>query len=167
MSNAQDLGTASSIGGNFTWEGLNNNYNVIVNPTIQGNASITTQGTANTQNFTVVTNTLFKQDTIDVGYGINYGGIIADPTSLINNPYFVDNQQYITWPKDQQIYYKLVGYNTQTQLFETWIITEEIIPRPELFDPTRNPPSIDYNVYFAPPSGNKLSNIKIVGRWIQ
>jgi hypothetical protein len=79
----------------------------------------------------------------------------------------MDNLPILTWPKDQQIYYKLVGYNTNTQTFETWVIAEEIVPRTETFDPSGNFPNFDYGIFFTPPSGNQLSNIKIVGRWIQ
>ncbi len=167
MSNAQDLG-AIALGNNFTYGGTANDYGATNINTFANNASVPYVGPYSASfNATVVsssTNAVVPQSFI--GYNAAYGATIAAdmvrPTSYLN-----DNQPVAPWPKNQQIYYKLVGYNTNTQSFETWIIAEEIVPRPETFDPTGNFPNIDYNVYFTPPSGNKLVNIKIVGRWIQ
>lgn len=86
-----------------------------------------------------------------------------------------DNNPPLIHPKDQTIYYKVSGYNPNTSLYETWIIAENIVPRPELFNtpgslpinPDSSPPNVDLDIFYTPPSGNPLINIKIVGRWIQ
>ena len=70
-------------------------------------------------------------------------------------------------PKNQTIFFKMSGFNPNTQTLENWIISEEIVIRPELFDPTRSPPNLDFGVFTTPPSGHALTNIKIVARWIQ
>ena len=166
MSNAADLGVGF-LGGNFPYGGLNNSYGFSDSNSFQGSAFQTYGGTANNQAGVVAQNiidpnALFQRYS---GYASSFAGSVAAPINV--NPVLMDNQQVIPWPKDQQIYYKMVGFNTSTQTFETWIIVEEIVPRPETFDPTGNFPNIDYNVFFSPPSGNNLVNIKIVGRWIQ
>jgi hypothetical protein len=172
MSNASDLGTVPS-GGAGPYGGNIGNY---------GSATYN--------------NALASQGVLDVpyqGYDTNYGPALTPNAAGTNasQPYFgfmtnysggdvkgannksttqvfqEDNQMVYPFPKDQQIYYKLRGFNTNTQSYETWIISEEIVPHLEQFDPTQNPPSVDLNVFFAPPSGNILSNIRIVGRWIQ
>lgn len=174
MSNAADLGTSSSAGGNFVYGGTNNttNYN---NITINsGNGFQTYGGTANNQAGVETLNAIESSVLFQSygGYAAAYAGVVADQI-LPSDPNvntvtsLMDNLPVLTWPKDQQIYYKLVGYNTTTQTFETWVIAENIVPRTETFDPTENFPNIDYNVFFTPPSGNQLVNIKIVGRWIQ
>lgn len=168
MSNAQDLGAASSTGGQFSYGGVGNTYSQNVNPEIQGSVFQTYAGIGNSQSSAVPSNVV--SSTLNIfqsysGYMSSFTGLVAATANI--NSGLVDNQPILTWQKDQHIYYKLVGYNTSTQSFETWIITEEIVPRPETFDPTGNFPNIDYNVFFTPPSGNKLVNIKIVGRWIQ
>jgi hypothetical protein len=168
MSNAQDLGNAGSTGGNFAYAGLNNTYTNVVNAENQGSVFNTYGGIANSQSSAVATSlasTTTQTFQNYNGYMSNFTG--APASSLVGTVTLMDNQQVLPWPKDQQIYYKLVGFNTNTQTFETWVIAEEIVPRPETFDPTGNFPNIDYNVFFTPPSGNKLVNIKIVGRWIQ
>lgn len=98
------------------------------------------------------------------GYTTNFAGI-----QLLENrsEEDVDIDSVIDHPKDQRIYYKLRGYNTSTQQYETWVIVENITGRPELFDPNRNPPNVENDVYKTAPSTNSLDNITIVGRWIQ
>lgn len=176
MSNGSDLGTSSSAGGNFVYGGLANNVNAfdLGTNTAQLNAFNTYGGTANNQagiqanNSSIASSNTFNSYG---GYNAAYGGVIAITNPVIPNVNTVttqmDNLPVLTWPKDQQVYYKLVGFNTNTQTFETWIIAENIVPRTETFDPTKNFPNIDFGVYFTPPSGNTLVNIKIVGRWIQ
>jgi hypothetical protein len=166
MSNAQDLGAASSLGGNFLYEGPANNIEQTNLPTaIQGSAF---------QNYGGIANNFSSADAIGIsgsvflgytGYAASMQGALASP--LPPTPELIDNQPVAPWPKDQHIYYKLVGYNTNTSTFETWIIVENIVDRTETFEPSGSFPNIDYNVFFSPPSGNALSNIRIVGRWIQ
>lgn len=98
------------------------------------------------------------------GYNTNFAG-----TSYINVSEFptTDIDSVIEYPKTQFVYFKLKGYNPITQNYENWIIKEDITSRPELFDPGRNPPSVDKDVYRKPPSGDALVNITIVARWIQ
>lgn len=172
MSNAADLGTASSAGGNFLYGGASLQYEVFnVVGSQQGSLDTQYNGMAINSFMAVEPSNVINssQDQSYTGYAINFGGTEPIPPPVIPGeaPGEVDNQPILTWPKDQQIYYKLVGFNTNTQQFETWIIVEEIVPRIETFNPTGNFPNIDYNVFFAPPSGNNLVNIKIVGRWIQ
>lgn len=164
MSNAQDLGALAS-GGTFPYSGPANTYQNSITGFVEGSVFHNYAGTANTQSSVVAVNILNPTAGQNYqGYAINLATAVANET-IASTPN--DNQQVIGWTKDQQIYYKLVGFNTNTQSFETWIIAEQIVPRPETFDPTGNFPNIDYNVFFTPPSGNKLVNIKIVGRWIQ
>lgn len=99
------------------------------------------------------------------GYSTNWGKTNElDGYASVNN---VDINSVIDHPKDQTFYFKLKGYNPNTNTYETWIITEDITSRPELFDPGRHPPNFENGVYFTPPSGNPLVNIAIVARWIQ
>jgi hypothetical protein len=166
MSNGQNLGPIS-IGGSFLDTGIGNSYGSYNTSSFQGSAFNTYAGIANNYAGAVAANVISSTGLFQsyTGYNSSFNGLIA--AAPVPNPPQLDNQIVFPWSKQQQIYYKLVGFNTNTQSFETWIIAEEIVPRPETFDPTGNPPSVDYNVYFAPPSGNKLVNIKIVGRWIQ
>lgn len=108
------------------------------------------------------------------GVNNNYNTILADSTQSKQ----MDNNPILLHPKDQKIYYKVAGYNPNTSSYETWIISEQIVPRPELFDsnqnpppvlfdPNGNPPNVDLGIFYTPPSGNPLVDIKIVGRWIQ
>lgn len=171
MSNAADLGTSSSSGGNFVYAGLNNSRGALDTNAFHGSAFETYSGTANNQ-AGVAANLTFADLFVSYsGYMASLTGqqaTLPSPTATNNTiTILMDNLPVLTWPKDQQIYYKLVGFNTQTQTFETWVIAENIVPRTETFDPTENFPNIDYNVFFTPPSGNTLVNIKIVGRWIQ
>ncbi len=171
MSNAADLGIVQ-LGGNFIHTGIANSIDVLdmfsSSPEAsQGDVFNTYTGIANNFIGIVAENTLDgAQGQSYSGYAAAYGGIettsVADRKSLL-----IDNEPVIPWPKDQQIYYKLRGFNSNSSTYETWIIAEEIVPRPETFDPTGNFPNIDLNVYFTPPSGNTLSNIRIVARWIQ
>jgi hypothetical protein len=171
MSNAADLGTSSSAGGNFVSGGLANTISSLDTNAFHGSAFQIDAGTANNQASAVAA--LGAADLFEgySGYAISFTGqpiTLPVPTATNNTlTTLMDNLPILTWPKDQQIYYKLVGYNTNTQTFETWVIAEEIVPRTETFDPSGNFPNFDYGIFFTPPSGNQLSNIKIVGRWIQ
>jgi len=164
MSNAADLGT-NTTGSTSAYQGFTTNYGATsLTGSSQGDVHIPykgfdcTYGANNAQN---IINSVGDQ---------NYGGFISNYsaiTGLTAQIPQLDNNVVYPHPKDQRIYYKLSGFNNNTSSYETWIIVEEIVPRPETFNPTGNPPSIDLNVFFAPPSGNKLSNIKIIARWIQ
>lgn len=168
MSNAADLGSAST-GGTFPFGGVGNTYSQLNTNTFQGSAFQNFAGYGASISASVAQSTLSLPQGVFQsfsGYASSFAGVVESGTAVINS-LLTDNQPPLTWTKNQQIYYKMVGFNTNTQTFETWIIAEEIVPRPETFDPTGNFPNIDYNVFFTPPSGNKLVNIKIVGRWIQ
>ncbi len=69
-------------------------------------------------------------------------------------------------PKDQTIYYKLRGYNPNTDDFEVWVISENITTRPETFNPGNHPSNRENSLYYTPPSGNQLNDIVIVARWL-
>jgi len=162
MSNAADLGT-NTVGSTLPYSGPINNYagtNIVAS---QGDIHIPYQG------YDTTYGAINVQNVIGSAGDQSYGGpnsIGVAPITVIQNIQ-LDNLIVYPYPKDQQIYYKLRGFNSNTSLYETWIIVEEIVPRPEIFDPTRSVPNIDLNVFFSPPSGNTLSNIRIVGRWIQ
>ena len=99
------------------------------------------------------------------GYSTNWGReSLIEGERSVNN---VDKNSIILHPKDQIIYFKLKGWNPNTQTYETWVITEDITGRPELFDPGRHPPNFDDGIYYTPPSNNQLENITIVARWFQ
>lgn len=99
------------------------------------------------------------------GYSTNWGKVNeSEGVASVNN---VDYNSVIDHPKDQTFYFKLKGYNPVTQTYETWIRTEDITSRPELFDQGRHPPNFENDVYTTPPSNNPLVNIAIVARWIQ
>lgn len=98
------------------------------------------------------------------GINTGYGAAISLNIGVITS---ADMDPVAPHPKNQTIFFKLSGFNPQTQQLENWIISEEIVPRPELFDPTRSPPTVDFGVFTTPPSGHALTNIKIVARWIQ
>ena len=97
------------------------------------------------------------------GYTTNFGGA-RDTSPPYTN---IDLDSVIEYPKTQFIYFKMKGYNTNTQTYENWVIKEDITSRPELFDPGRNPPSVERDLYKTAPSGHALVNITIVARWIQ
>lgn len=105
-----------------------------------------------------------------VGYTTNWGQYGQPVTKSIND---VDKDSVIDHPKDETIYYKLKGWNANTQQYESWIISHNITGRPsldgQLFDPIpgREPPNVERDVFKTPPSGNTLSNIIIVARWIE
>ncbi len=172
MSNAADLGIVQ-LGGNFIHASIANSYGTLdmlsSSPTnsFENDLFNTYVGLAN--NFQNVV----AENTLDGASGQSYGGYAAafggaEPNNVTDRQsLLIDNEPTLPWNKDQQIYYKLRGFNNNTSTYETWIIAEEIVPRTETFDPTGNFPNIDYNVYFTPPSGNTLSNIRIVARWIQ
>jgi hypothetical protein len=164
MSNSADLGT-NTIGSTSAYQGFDLNFGASNLPGgAQGQVQSPYEGNIN--NYTAGTAQNIANSFRDQRYNgdnYNYSASSTPPTETVQ----LDNNTVYPFPKDQQIYYKLSGFNSNTSLYETWIITEEIVPRPEVFDPTRNPPSVDLNVFFAPPSGNKLSNIKIIARWIQ
>lgn len=164
MSNAADLGT-NTIGSTSAYQGPDLNFGASNLPGgSQGQVQIPYEG--NNINYTAATAQNVANSFRDQNYTgnvFNYSAVSTPPSESAQ----LDNNTVFPRPKDQQIYYKLSGFNKNTSLYETWIIVEEIVPRPEVFDPTRNPPSVDLNVFFAPPSGNTLSNIKIIARWIQ
>src|SRR5574338_275618 len=125
MSNAQDLGAASSIGGNFTYTGTANNIaQTELQGTVHGNGFQSYSGIANNMagvDTPGISGSLFLGYT---GYAASMQGAVASP--LPPTPELIDNQPVVPWPKTQSIYYKLVGYNTNTSTFETWIIIENI-----------------------------------------
>lgn len=98
------------------------------------------------------------------GYTTNFAGL---PYNNTGNVPVTDYDSVIEYPKNQFVYIKLKGFNPSSQTYENWIIKEDITSRPELFDPGRHPPTTDYGVYRAPPSGHALVNITIIARWIQ
>jgi hypothetical protein len=168
MSNAADLG-AVSLGGNFVYGGIGNSNSTLDVGTFQGSAFQNYAGTANNQAGVVVENTTSTQGLFQSysGYAVSYLGNVADPPTINQLSGLIDNQPVLPWPKDRKIYYKLRGFNNNTSSYETWVISEEIVPRTETFNPSGSFPNIDYNVYFTPPSGNTLSNIRIMARWIE
>lgn len=168
MSNAADLGIVS-LGGNFVYGGLTNTEGPIDTNAFHGSAFEEYAGTANNQS-SAEPQLIIGPDGLFVsysGYAISYLGNVANPPTLDQESGLVDNQPVLPWPKDQKIYYKLRGFNTNTSTYETWVISEEIVPRTETFNPSDSFPNIDYNVFFSPPSGNTLSNIRIMARWIE
>lgn len=170
MSNAQDLGLPA-LGNNYTLGGASGNWagqNFDVN-TFSNN--LETQYTGNyIASFGFLESPSSYNGVVDqvyVGYMADFGSVAATGFTSTTSNTMINNQPLAPWPKDQKIYYKLVGFNTGTQTFETWIIVENIVDRVETFDPTKDFPNVDYGIFFTPPSGNPLVNIKIVGRWIQ
>lgn len=167
MSNSADLGT-STAGSTSPYNGYSSNFgfnDVTKSQVTQGNASLPYEGYDTNFGALVAQNTNNgAKDQSYTGFITTYG---ANVSIGVTEATQLDNNMVYPYPKDQQIYYKLRGFNSNTSLYETWIIVEEIVPRPEVFDPTRNPPNVDLNVFFSPPSGHTLSNIRIVGRWIQ
>lgn len=161
MSNAFDLG-ASTTGGNFNHGGLANTFSFLDYGLQHGDFSLQHGGLASAWGGVEVA-ILTSLESPYGGYLSTFGASSAD------NPITIaaDEDPILLHPKDQKIYYKLKGYNNNTNEYETWIIQEEIVPRPETFNPSGSVPNIDLNVFFAPPSGNTLTNIRIVGRWIQ
>ncbi len=173
MTNAADIGTTFLVG-NFIYGGSSNSndaLDMMGNPnSFQGSAFQELGGYAANAGAIDIENSVSPQglDQNFGGYAATFDGVVPSIQEFDQElSKLTDNEPTRPWPKDQQIYYKLVGYNTNTQTFETWIIIEDIVTRTETFDPSGSFPNIDYNVYFTPPSGNPLENIKIVGRWIQ
>ncbi len=101
-----------------------------------------------------------------IGYTTNYGATAQSTDNVLTD---TDLNSIINHPKDQFLYYKLKGYNNLTSSYESWVVKENITGRPELFDNGNdiNPPNIERDIYFSSPSGNTLSNIVIVARWIE
>lgn len=105
------------------------------------------------------------------GYTTNWGQYDDQPIEASFKD--VDMNTIVDYPKDQIIYYKLKGWNNQTQQYESWIISHNVTGRPALDgglfdpDPGREPPNVERDVFKTPPSGNTLSNIIIVARWIE
>lgn len=99
-----------------------------------------------------------------IGYNTNFA---ATPYNNVSEFTQVDLDSVIEYPKAQFVYIKLKGFNPNTQTYENWVIKEDITSRPELFDPGRHPPTVERDVYRAPPSGHALVNITIIARWIQ
>lgn len=170
MSNAQDL-SLPALGNNYTFGGVSGNWagtNFDVN-TFSNNLETQYVGSV-ISSFGYLESPSSYNGVVDqsyTGFMADFGSTPATGFTSTTSNTMVNNQPLEPWPKDQQIYYKMVGFNTNTQTFENWIIVENIVERTETFDPTGNFPNIDYGVFFTPPSGNPLVNIKIVGRWIQ
>jgi len=101
-----------------------------------------------------------------LGYSSNMSG-----TKELEGPSLTDNDidSVIDYPKTETVYYKLRGWNPNTNTFESWVISEIITGRPELFDPIpgRQPPNVERDLFKTPPSGNNLVDIIIVSRWIE
>jgi len=164
MSNSADLGI-NTAGSTLPYQGFDQNFGGSVLPKgSQGEFNVLYEGNNGNYGGNTVQN--LSSSFRDQGYNGFIDNYSAIPELNFQTVQLDTNTVY-PHPKDQQIYYKLSGFNQNTSSYETWIISEEIVPRPEVFDPTRNPPNVDLNVFFAPPSGNTLSNIKIVARWIQ
>lgn len=100
----------------------------------------------------------------DTGFSGNFGGAVQSMGVLDITDY---NPVKGSTPKNQVIYYKLKGFNASNSTYESWIITEDITVRPELYEPGDHPPNFDNGIYFTPPSGNNLTNVAIVAKWIQ
>lgn len=106
-----------------------------------------------------------------VGYSTNWGKYDDQPidTSIKD----IDMNTIVDFPKEKKTYYKLRGYNPLTQQFEAWVVSHNITGRPPLDgglfdpDPGREPPNVERDVFKTPPSGNTLTDIIIVGRWIE
>lgn len=104
------------------------------------------------------------------GYTTNWGKYVEPVEESV---YDVDKDTTIDHPKDQTIYYKLRGWNPLTSTYESWVISQNITARPALDgglfdpDPGRQPPNIERDVFKTPPSGNTLTGIIIVSRWIE
>lgn len=165
MSYAFDI-VAINFGSNELYGGLNNNFTMLeMQNDNDGTAGIPYGGVAS--NFDAITadQSDFQAIENQEYFGINTNFDTQDFSSTSSAQ--MDNQPILLHPKDQRIYYKLYGYNPNTTQYETWIISEEIVPRPETFNPSGSPPNEDLNVYYTPPSGNPLVNVKIIGRWIQ
>jgi hypothetical protein len=101
------------------------------------------------------------------GYTTTFGaGVNLTQQATVHDPKPIN-----TYPKNRTIYYKLAGFNTNTQQLEVWVVSEVVTTRPETFiqagSTTQNPPSVDLSLFLTPPSGHALVNIKIVARWLQ
>lgn len=97
------------------------------------------------------------------GYTTNWGGQSLINTTSEDNS---DINSVIDFPKEFTVFYKLKGYNNNLDDYETWVISENITGRPELFNPEGEPPNVERDLFKTPPSGNPLTDIIIVGRWI-
>lgn len=156
--------TAINFGSNQDYFGIANNYTATDLGNSQGSVDNDYSGIAN--NYLAA-----ELNNVDGASGEQeYFGVMTNfnvaPTFNVQAAQ-MDNNPVLLHPKDQKIYYKISGYNPNTSSYETWIISEQIVPRPELFDPSGNPPNVDLGIFYTPPSGNPLVDIKIVGRWIQ
>ncbi len=168
MSNAQDL-SLPALGNNYQLGGASGNWDAEAFDVNTFSNNLVTQYVGGPFSFGYqeaqgILNGVVGQQVS--GFLADYGAVEATGFPPVNSAMF-NNQPLAPWPKDQFIYYKLVGYNTNTQTFETWIVIENIVNRPETFDPTGSFPNVDNGIFFTPPSGNPLVNVKIVGRWIQ
>jgi hypothetical protein len=145
------------VGTSENWTGVQvTNGNLISNIPYQGY-------TTNWNGFSETTPPHY-QNIPYIGYTTNFGAAPENIVSQFNN---VDLNSVIEYPKTQFVYFKLKGYNPQTLSYENWIVKEDITSRPELYDPGRNPPNVERDVFKTPPSGHALVNITIVARWIQ
>jgi hypothetical protein len=163
MTQAFDCG-GPNVGASTPYEGLDLNW---------GGTAYTVQGGTLVQNYS--------------GYDINFGGTsLSNLANAANGLVYGGNNLTYggsvnlalqatthdpdpinTYPKNQTIYYKIAGFNTNTHQLEVWIISETVVTRPETFNPTGNPPNVDLSLYLTPPSGHTLVNVKIIARWIQ
>jgi hypothetical protein len=165
MSNANDLATPG-VGATTIYEGNTTNWGgaSIIDESSQPQIPYTGPYMVSFGGTVVTNNQNAIAPTTVTGYNIGYGATIT-----INIPVGAKNDldPVAPHPKNQTIFFKLSGFNPQTQQLENWVISEEIVVRPELFDPTRSPPNVDFGIFTTPPSGHALTNIKIVARWIQ
>lgn len=163
MSYAFDI-TNINFGSNENFGGLNNTFIGGDIGASQGSLNQIYGGLANNYLAIDETNVIGSaQDQIYGGFTTNFDATVSSAPQTIQT----DNNPILLHPKDQTIYYKVSGYNPNTSSYETWIISERIVPRPELFDPANSPPNRDLGIFYSPPSGNPLVEIKIIGRWIQ
>lgn len=166
MSNVNDLGNPG-VGSNNIFGGDFANYGASSVIDESSNLSLSFTGgymvTYGANPLNNVLNGAFQPQGLS-GINTNYGAVSTLNISLLSS---ADLDPVVPHPKNQTIFFKLSGFNPQTQQLENWIISEEIVPRPELFDPTRSPPNVDFGIFTTPPSGHALTNIKIVARWIQ
>lgn len=165
MSNTNDLGNPG-VGAATIYEGNNNNFGgtSVVDESFQPQLPYTGPYNVSFGGVVVSNNQNAIAPTIVTGYALGYGALATIVTSSNS---LSDMDSVAPHPKNQTIFFKMSGWNPQTQQLENWVISEEVVVRPELFDPTRSPPNVDFGIFTTPPSGHALTNIKIVARWFQ
>lgn len=105
------------------------------------------------------------------GYTTNWGQYSDQPITTSSEN--LDPNTIKDFPKDQTTYYKLKGYNPLTETYEVWVVSHDITGRPPLdgglFNPNpgESPPNVERDVFKTPPSGNTLTGIIIVARWME